>query len=73
MTATSADGGSAQRRVIAAVAGRLVVGRDVKGGAEGVYSLALEAESHVGVDGGGDSDVGVAEKFLDHDEFDALF
>lgn len=67
------DGGSAQRRVVAVVAGRLVVAKDVKGGAEGVYGLALEAESHVGVDGGGDSDVGVAEEFLDHDEFDALF
>jgi hypothetical protein len=27
----------------------------------------------VGADGGGDVDVGVAEEFLDHDEFDALF
>jgi hypothetical protein len=27
----------------------------------------------VGVDGGGDADVGVAEEFLDDDEFDALF
>jgi hypothetical protein len=27
----------------------------------------------VGVDGGGDADVGVAEEFLDHDEFDTLF
>ncbi|WP_223779371.1 hypothetical protein [Streptomyces sp. 135] len=26
----------------------------------------------MGVDGGGDADVGVAEEFLDHDEFDAL-
>ncbi len=31
------------------------------------------AESDVGVDGGGDADVGVSEEFLDHDEFDALF
>ena len=30
----------------------------------------LEAESDVGVDGGGDADVGVAEEFLDHDEVD---
>jgi len=37
-----------------------------------VDGLALEAESDVGVDGGGDADVGVAEEFLDHDEFDAL-
>jgi hypothetical protein len=41
--------------------------------AEGVDGLALEAESDVGVDGGGDADVGVAEEFLDDDEFDALF
>lgn len=72
MTATSADGGSAQRGVIALVAGRLAAGRTVKGGAEGVDGVALEAESDVGVDGGGDADVGVAEEFLD-DEFDALF
>jgi hypothetical protein len=33
----------------------------------------LESESDVGVDGGGDADVGVSEEFLDDDEFDALF
>ncbi|WP_436849622.1 hypothetical protein [Streptomyces avermitilis] len=65
MTATSADGCSAQRRVIAVVAGRLVVGRPVQGGAESVDGVALKAESDVGVDGGGDADVGVAEEFLD--------
>lgn len=27
----------------------------------------------MGADGGGDADVGVAEEFLDHDEFDAVF
>ncbi|WP_158102068.1 hypothetical protein [Streptomyces glaucescens] len=27
----------------------------------------------MGVDSGGDADVGVTEEFLDHDEFDALF
>jgi hypothetical protein len=32
----------------------------------------LETESDVGVDAGGDADVGVAEKFLDDDEVDAL-
>ncbi|GHH66580.1 hypothetical protein GCM10018775_88980 [Streptomyces umbrinus] len=31
-----------------------------------------EAESDVGVDGGGDADVGVPEEFLDHDEFHSL-
>ncbi len=40
---------------------------------EGVDGLALEAESDVGVDAGGDADVGVAEEFLDDDEVDALF
>ncbi|KOV50718.1 hypothetical protein ADL00_42840 [Streptomyces sp. AS58] len=56
--------------VSAAVAVR--VSRVVKGVAEEVDGVALEAESDVGVDGGGDADVGVAEEFLDHDEFDAL-
>lgn len=70
MTATSVDGSSAQRQV---VAGRLVPDCTVKGGAEGVDGVALEAEPDVGVDGGGDADVGVAEEFLDHDEFDAFF
>ena len=73
MTATSADCGSAQRRVAVVVGGRLVVDGTIKGGAEGVDCVALEAESDVGVDGGGDADVGVAEEFLDDDEFDALF
>ncbi len=44
----------------------------VEGTAEGIDGVSLEAESDVGVDGGGDTDVGVAEEFLDHDEFDAL-
>jgi hypothetical protein len=34
--------------------------------------LALKAESDVGVDAGRHSDVGVPQKFLDHDEVDAL-
>lgn len=50
-----------------------VVVRRVEGVAEGVDGLVLEAETDVGVDGGGDADVGVSEEFLDHDEFDALF
>lgn len=41
--------------------------------AEEVDGVALEAEPDVGVDGGGDTDVGVAEEFLDHDEFHSLF
>lgn len=59
LTATSADDGC----------GGWVfrgVGR-VEGGAKGVDGLALEAESYVGVDAGGDADVGVAEEFLDDD------
>ena len=35
--------------------------------------MALEAKSDVGVDAGGDADVGVAKEFLDDDEVDALF
>lgn len=41
--------------------------------AEEVDGVALEAEADVCVDGSGDPDVGVAEEFLDDDEFDALF
>ncbi len=56
--------------------GRWVIGVVVpraEGAAEGVDGLALEAEAYVGVDAGGDADVGVAEEFLDDDEIDALF
>ncbi|MGD9483637.1 hypothetical protein WDH52_10295 [Streptomyces sp. TRM70308] len=67
------DGGSARRWVVAVVVGRLVVGRTVKRGAEGVDGVSLEAEPYVGVDGGGDADVGVAEEFRDRDEFDVVF
>ena len=66
VTATSADDGC----------GGWVVGvvvRRAEGVAEGVDGLALEAEAYVGVDAGGDADVGVAEEFLDDDEVDALF
>lgn len=38
-----------------------------------VDGVALKVDAYVGVDRGGDADVGVAEDFLDHDEFDALF
>lgn len=65
LTATSADDGCGGRVVRG-------VGR-AEDAAEGVDGLALEAESDVGVDAGGDADVSVAEKFLDHDEIDALF
>ncbi len=40
--------------------------------AQGADGLALEAESGVGVDVGGDADVGVAEEFLADDEINAL-
>lgn len=49
-----------------------VAGQD-EGVVEGVDGLALEAEPDVGVHAGGGADVGVAEKFLDHDQVDALF
>jgi hypothetical protein len=39
---------------------------------EEVDGLALESEAVVCVHGGGDADVGVAQQFLDDDEFDAL-
>jgi hypothetical protein len=65
LTATSADD---------CRCGRIIGG--VVGGAEGVAQgfdgLALEAEPYVGLDAGGDADVGVTEEFLDHDEVDAL-
>lgn len=64
MTATSADGCCTKQRIVG-------VG-DVEGVAEEVDGLALEAESNVGVDRRGHADVGVAEEFLDDDEFDAL-
>ena len=73
MTATSADEGGAGWRFVAVGACRLGVLRAVECGAEGVDGVALEAESDVGVDGGGDADVGVAEEFLGGGEVDALF
>jgi hypothetical protein len=48
------------------------LGGVAEGMAEELDGVALEAQSDVGVDGGGDADVGVAEEFLDDDEFDAL-
>lgn len=58
------DGNGGGRQVgSAAVAVR--VSGVVKVGAEEVDGVALEAEADVGVDGGGDADVGVAEEFLD--------
>jgi hypothetical protein len=65
LTATSADDGCGGW-----VVGE--VGDPAECDVEGVDGLALETESDVGVDAGGDADVGVTEEFLDHDEFDAL-
>ncbi|GHI40539.1 hypothetical protein Sviol_49470 [Streptomyces violascens] len=45
----------------------------MKGAAEEIDGVALEAESDVGVHGGGDADVGVAEELFDDDEFGTLF
>jgi hypothetical protein len=65
VTATSADescGGWIVRALLGAAQGVV----------QGVDGLALEVESNVGVDAGGDADVGAAEEFFDHDEVDAL-
>jgi tetrahydromethanopterin S-methyltransferase subunit E len=66
LTATSADDGCGRWVV------RIVV-LAADGVAKGVDGVTLEAESDVGVDAGGDADVGVAEKFLDHNKVNALF
>jgi hypothetical protein len=66
LTATSADE-RCDRWIVRGLLGA------VQGVVEAVDSLALEAKSDVGVDAGGDADVGVAEEFLDDDEVDALF
>lgn len=65
MTATSADDGCGGW-----VFGFVVL---VEGAGEGIDGVALEAESDVGADAGGDADVGVAGEFPDRDEVDALF
>lgn len=44
----------------------------MSGVVEGAAELALEAESDVGVDGGGDADVSVAEELLDHNQLNPL-
>lgn len=71
MTATSADDGAGRRFVVVTIARG--DRRAAERGTEGVDGLALESESGVGVDAGGDADVGVAEEFLDDDEVDPLF
>lgn len=44
-----------------------------RGPSHGVDGLALLAESDVGVDVGGDADVGLAQQLRDHNEIDTLF
>lgn len=73
MTATSADGCCTKWRFVAVVGPYRGLGGFAEGVAEEVDDVALEAESDVGVDDGGYADVSVAEKLLDHNEFDALF
>ncbi|MFC5264961.1 hypothetical protein ACFPJ1_22845 [Kribbella qitaiheensis] len=63
MTATSADGDCAKRWGVAIVGLARDLGGVVMCAAEEVDGVALEAEPDVGVDGGGDADVGVAEEF----------
>lgn len=70
----NAGGRGRLRLVFVAFApGRMAARSAVGGGAQRVDGLALEAESEVGVDAGGDADVGVTQQLLDHDEVDALF
>lgn len=65
LTATSADGDRSGQVV------RVVV-LTAEGVAQGVDGVPLESESYVGIDAGGDADVSVTQKLLDHDEIDAL-
>lgn len=73
MTATSADGRGAKRWFVAVVELADDLGGAAEGAPEEIDGVALEAESDVGIHRGGDADVGVAEEFLDHDQFDPLF
>jgi hypothetical protein len=59
------DEAEAGRRFVAIAVGCRGNRRTVERGAESVDGVALEAEPDVGVDGGGDANVGVAEKFLE--------
>lgn len=72
MTATSADGSARKWRFIAAVGPGGGLGGAAEGVAGKVDGVALETWPEVGVRAGGDANVGVAQKFLDHDEVDAL-
>ncbi|GAA2787847.1 hypothetical protein GCM10010505_14850 [Kitasatospora aburaviensis] len=68
MTATSADG-CCTKRWVAVVGVGGGPGRLSEGAAEEVDGVALETEANVCVDDDGDTDVGVAEEFLDHEIF----
>lgn len=72
MTATSADGCCTKGWVVAVDRLGGWLGSIAECVAEQVDGVVLEAESDVGVHRGGHADVGVAQQFLDHDEFDAL-
>jgi hypothetical protein len=72
LTATSADGHGAKGWFVAVVGLAGDLGGVTEGVAKKVDGVALEAHPDVGVDGGGDADVGVSEEFLDHDEFRSL-
>ena len=73
VTATSADEDPRSGRVVfvAGLGGRRDLGC-CEGIAEGFDGLVLEAAADVGVDLGGDGNVGMAEQLLDHDEVDAV-
>ncbi|MCA1217846.1 hypothetical protein LCE31_05335 [Streptomyces sp. 8L] len=73
MTAVVDDNVSGAGWLLAAVTrGRPDVRRVAGCGAESVDGVALEAEPDMGLHGGGDADVGVAEEFRDDGEADAL-
>jgi hypothetical protein len=72
LTATSADGCCTKWWFVAVVGLLDGLGRASEGVAEEVDGVAVEAEADVGVNRRGDTYVGVAEEFLDDDEFDAL-
>jgi hypothetical protein len=72
LTATSADGRCAKRWIDAVVSSGDGLAWVAESVAEEVDGVALKSEPDVGVDGGDDADVGVAEEFLDHYEFDSL-
>jgi CO/xanthine dehydrogenase Mo-binding subunit len=63
---TAVGDGNGGGRHLASTAVAVRVSGAVEGVAEDVDSVTLEMEPDVSVDSGGDADVGMAEKFLDH-------